>query len=232
MTRLALILFLVGLPAWLFAALARRVARGARFGFDETLLRAFRTSEAPHDPIGPVYLQEAVRDITSLGSSTLVASASLLAALAFWLAGRRREALQLPLSLLLCFATSHAFKVTLDRGRPEASLHRQTVFDASFPSGHCAVAALFFFLLAHLATRGATSALRRLAFLAAATITTLVAASRVYLGVHWPSDVLAGMALGIAFAAASALLIRNPRDTTRKPTSIEAPPRRSEEATS
>jgi undecaprenyl-diphosphatase len=181
-------------------------------GFDTRLLLAFREPGDPDDPFGPLWLEEAVRDLTALGSTSfllllVIASVGYLILLSKW-----RTALFLAVSIGGGVAAGFVLKAGFDRARPDLVAAQAEVFTSSFPSGHAMSAAVTFLTLGALLA-GSHSRRRVRAFLivTAALLTVLVGLSRVYLGLHWPSDVLAGWAAGAAWALAAWLLARKLR---------------------
>ena len=145
-------------------------------------------------------LTNVVRVITWAGSAFLLVPLALIACLAFARVGLRREALAIVLSLGGAMLISDWVKLLVSRPRPPVE-HLQAVTGSSFPSGHAMQASAFWFslVLAMPATR-ASPKLIRVAAVLALSIVLAVAASRVYLGVHYPSDVVAGMLLGTGWA--------------------------------
>jgi undecaprenyl-diphosphatase len=145
-------------------------------------------------------LQEAGRDVTALGSLTILALIAFLA-VAFLLLNRQRHAaLFVALSVTSGAALSSLFKLAIDRPRPDIETAVR-VFTSSFPSGHATVSAVVYLTLGTLLAHVTPD--RRLAafFLTAAIgLTVLIGLSRIYLGVHYPTDVVAGWALGTAWA--------------------------------
>lgn len=148
----------------------------------------------------------AMRAINWAGSWRLLLPATLLLLVAF---PRARARWYLWIGLMIAApATEGLLKVVIGRQRPE---------DASmgFPSGHATAAAAFFGAVIYLSGPFPSPA-RRLVRAAALAVIVLVAVARVILRAHWPSDALAGIALGTAFASAAALLagpgraVRNP----------------------
>ncbi len=177
--------------------------------FDEAVLLALRNPADPADPIGPRWLELAVRDITALGGIPVLGLLSMLAL--GWLVLRRRWRsvvllfLALPGGLLVNTLLKRGF----DRPRPGLVAHLVEVGTSSFPSGHAMLSAIGFLTLGALMAGGAERRRERGYILGAAIgLTLLVGASRVYLGVHWPSDVLAGWCLGAAWATGCWLLLR------------------------
>lgn len=187
---------------WAFLEVADEVIERESRGIDESLLLALRSASDPGDPLGPAWLEEMARDFTALGGTgvlTLVTAAALGYLL---LAGRRRTALLTFVAVAGGLLISTLLKTGFDRPRPDLVPHESVVYTASFPSGHSMMAAVTYFTLAAVLTRVlATPLLKAWALLVALFLTVLVGVSRVYLGVHWPTDVLGGWAAGAAWAA-------------------------------
>jgi len=184
-----------------FAKLADEVGEGSTRRFDEWLLLALRTPGNLADPIGPKWFEEMVRDVTALGS-TGVLVLMVLAVTGFLMITRRRNAAVMMLfSVIGGVIVSQATKLAFARPRPELVPHGAEVFTASFPSGHAMMAAVVYLTLGALLARTQGGRNVKTYILAVAVIlTVLVGASRVYLGVHWPTDVLAGWSLGATWA--------------------------------
>lgn len=146
--------------------------------------------------------------VTRLGSGP--AAGLVLLALAGW-ALRRRDAgpfLRVAVAVAAATLSSQAFKHAVDRPRPGRAFALEHLASASFPSGHATMAAALWGSLA-LVIWGRLPGPRAARPLAGgwAVITAAVAASRVELGVHWTTDVIAGVLLGTACAAATAVLL-------------------------
>ena len=169
--------------------------------FDTEILLAFRHAGQPDSPIGPHWLQGAVRDITALGSSAVLVLITT-ATIVYLLLIRR------PATALFMFAAvaggqvlSSLLKLEVDRPRPDLVSHLVNETSLSFPSGHAMLSAVTYLTLGSLAARFLPDRRTKVFVLGLAVLTTvLVGASRVYLGVHWPSDVLAGWCAGFAWA--------------------------------
>lgn len=206
----ALLIFMAAMGAlWAFFSLAEEVSEGETRAIDERLILLFRNPADLNDPLGPRTFEEAVRDVTALGGFTVVTMATVVGLAAFLIHGRRRHALVLLVTVLLALISSEAMKAIYGRPRPDLVPHGSFVYSASFPSGHSTLSAATFLTLAVLvssleAKRRAKALVYALAF----TILAAVGLSRVYLGVHWPTDVLAGWCLGAAWAFLAWVVLR------------------------
>lgn len=200
---LAIWIAVVGVP-WLFLSLADEVGEGETDDLDRWVLLAFRRSGDPTDPIGPRWFEEAMRDVTALGGFTLLTVTVVVATLMLIFHDRRREALVFAATVILAQVSSELLKALYDRDRPSLVTHGSHAYSQSFPSGHSAMAAATFFTLATvLAAVEAKKRTKALIYCLAITFVVSVGISRVYLGVHWPTDVLGGWALGASWALAA-----------------------------
>jgi undecaprenyl-diphosphatase len=193
---------------FVFATLANAIGAGGTRAFDERILLALRTPGDLADPIGPKWLEEMVRDFTALGS-TGVLTLMVLAVTGFLAMTRKgHAALTVLVAVLSGVALSQTAKWAYARPRPELVPHGAEVFSASFPSGHAMMAAVVYLTLGSLLARTQSGqAVKAYILGVAVVLTLLVGASRVYLGVHWPTDVLAGWALGGVWAQACWLVM-------------------------
>ncbi|NLS26871.1 hypothetical protein S2M10_18590 [Sphingomonas sp. S2M10] len=193
-------LALLGLSlAGLAAFLCLRFASG--FAFDPALLLALRRPGDLGTPIGPAWLLQSAIDISALGGYTvlwLAGAATLIFLAAF---GKRAEALLLGGSLIGASVINALLKLFLHRPRPDVVPHLAEVSSASFPSGHAMIAAAVYLTLGVMVARTQASRWARAYLLALAVLLVLlIGCSRVFLGVHWPSDVLAGWCFGAVWA--------------------------------
>src|SRR5690606_15656210 len=204
---LAVVLALVAASLWAFAELADEVMEGETRAFDIAILFALRTPGDPADPLGPAWVAEMARDVTGLGGIGVLTFLTLAAAGLLWLQRRRWTALYVLGAVGSGVTLSNAAKAFFDRPRPDLVPHGSLVYTASFPSGPSLMAAVVYLTLAALVARSFPERRLRAYVVALAILVTLaVGASRVYLGVHWPTDVLAGWAAGGAWALACAAL--------------------------
>jgi undecaprenyl-diphosphatase len=196
--RTTLLGVILGAAALLgFAKLADAVLEGRTRGFDERLILALRTPGDLADPIGPRWLEEMMRDFTGLGS-TGVLSVMVLAVIGFLvMTAKRHAAATVLLSVVGGVLVSQTMKWAFARPRPELVPHGADVYTASFPSGNSMMSAVVYLTLgALLARTQAGRGVKVYILTVCVLLTALVGVSRVYLGVHWPTDVLAGWALG------------------------------------
>ena len=205
LTSLALIILGLGLCA--FIGIADEVLEGDTLRFDHWLLLALRASGDPGDPLGPAWVEEMFRDFTALGGTGVLGLLTVTSAGYLWLTGLRRVALFLVLAIVSGLLLSLALKTGFHRPRPDLVSRGAMIYTSSFPSGHSMLSAVVY--LTGGALLAVVHAARRVrVYLIGCSIlaTLLVGISRVYLGVHWPSDVLAGWAAGAAWAAACWLM--------------------------
>lgn len=185
----------------LFLQLADEVAEGATKAFDNAVLLAFRVPGNPADPIGPAWVEEMARDVTSLGSFAVLGLLVAGVVLYLLLDRRRGTALFVMVCVLGGTAISTVLKMSYDRPRPQLT-EVARVFTPSFPSGHSMLSAVTYLTLgALLAEAVAGKRLKGYFIGVAVVLTVLVGISRIYLGVHYPTDVLAGWAMGSGWAA-------------------------------
>ena len=183
-----------------FVMLADEVLEGDLTSFDDMVIMALRTGGNLADPIGPPWLEEMGRDVTALGSFALLGI--LLAAVVGYLAliRKRGAALLMAVAVLGGAVISTVLKMVFDRPRPDIP-HAAHVFTASFPSGHATLSAITFLTIGILLTRMTADRRVKAYFLVLAVVLTImVGLSRIYLGLHYPSDVLAGWSIGSAWA--------------------------------
>ncbi len=186
-----------------FLAIADEVMEGETGAFDETLLLALRVPTDTHDPLGPRWLEQAAGDVTALGSVTVLALITLAAVGFLFADGKPRTALLVIASVGGGTLLSTLLKLGYDRPRPDLVPHGVEVYTASFPSGHALGAAVVFLTLGGLLSWSQPRRRIKIYILSTAVLLTiLVGVSRVYLGVHWPTDVLAGWTIGAAWALA------------------------------
>ena len=168
--------------------------------FDITLLTTLRSPTSSADPIGPKWLEEGMRDITALGSNWVLLLAAMCSTILLWLNQHRKLALALVAGISAGLAVTFALKHGFARPRPTLVVHETQVFTSSFPSAHAMMSVITWFSLALIFSASPKGlARRRYIMLVATLITFCIGFSRVYLGVHWPTDVIAGWLAGAAW---------------------------------
>jgi undecaprenyl-diphosphatase len=196
---LAMVIVAVALLA--FKEIADEVFEGEVQAFDERLLLAFRNAQNITDPIGPRWLEEMMRDFTALGSFGVLITLTLSVAGFFALRRKPHFALMVIGSIAGGILVSQLMKWGFARPRPDLVPHGAFVYSNSFPSGHAMLSATVYLTLGALLTRTHSDRVMKIYFISiAALLTIIVGVSRIYLGVHWPTDVMAGWAAGISWA--------------------------------
>ena len=185
--------------------LASEVVGGDTLAFDRWLIAGLR--DPAGSPIGPAWLTKTMVDLTALGGGPFLTLLTLAAA-GFLLAARKwGMAVFVVIAIAGGALAGNLLKWIFVRARPDLVPHLVSVDSASFPSAHAMNSAVTFLTLGVLLSR--TQKERRLkAYLMATAIvlTLIVGFSRVYLGVHWPTDVVAGWAFGAAWAILCSLV--------------------------
>lgn len=191
-----------------FVELADDMREGDTRDFDHAILLAFREPHDLADPIGPRWFEEVMRDFTALGGHAVLSSIVLAVVGFLVLTRKRRFALMVALSVTAGMGLSSLLKYVFARPRPDLVAHATEVYTHSFPSGHAMLSAVVYLTLGALLARSRAESHVKIYLLSVAGLLTLmVGISRVYLGVHWPSDVLAGWAIGAAWAVACWLVM-------------------------
>jgi undecaprenyl-diphosphatase len=203
----------VSTVCWMgFALLIWLVTTGRTGGFDDPGLLFWRTSGGLV-PKGPSFLLEGVRDLTALGGVLLRNLIALGAVVALLFLRLRREAVLLALTVAGAWLVDAAIKHWVGRPRPEIVPHLTEAGGASFPSGHAFNSAVVYIAIAlAFATLSARESVRLTIIGTAIAVSLLVAWSRVWLGVHFPSDVIAGWLGGAGWAFLAAALLQRPAD--------------------
>lgn len=195
------LVLLVATAVWGFIELADEVVEGETHAIDTAILLALRNPENLADPLGPRWLEELFRDFTALGGVGVLVFICL--GVGGYLALRRKYRTLLLLAVAVAggLLLGSALKAGFDRPRPDLVPHGAYVYTASFPSGHAMLATVAYLTLGALLARLMPD--RRTKFYVlglALLLSVLIGVSRVYLGVHWPSDVAAGWMAGSAWA--------------------------------
>ncbi len=170
---------------------------------DESVLNWLRPTANPHDPLGPPWVEHAMLELTSFGGVANLIFIAAVAMIYLLIQKRAASALLVALSLGGGVALSETLKDFFARDRPPEVYRAIETVNASFPSGHAMLSTVVYLTLgAMLAQAMPRKRLRIFVFGVAAFLAVTVGISRVYLGVHWTTDVLAGWSLGAAWAMA------------------------------
>jgi undecaprenyl-diphosphatase len=206
----ALILWALAAGAlWAFVSIGGEMSEGETAAVDRRLLLALRTPGDPAQPLGARWFQESMRDLTALGGITFLILLTVTAVVTLQFHGKRRQALVMGATVILAQVSSEALKFVYDRPRPTLVPHGSLVYSSSFPSGHSTLAAATYLTLAAIvASLEKTRRAKIFVFTLALLIVPAVGFSRVYLGVHWPTDVLAGWSLGSLWALAALIALQ------------------------
>jgi len=204
--------------ALVFLIVAGQVSDGDTQKFDEAIVQWFRRADDPALPRGPAWAREAGIDITALGSFSVLLLLVLAVSGFLWIHRQKRLMALLLVSTGTGFLLNSLMKELFARPRPSVVPHLREVFTPSFPSGHAALSAIVYLTVGVLLFEVVKDRRARLYCLAVAMAATgLVGLSRIYLGVHYPSDVLAGWATGIAWAAVCWLAAQYVERRQRRP---------------
>lgn len=203
--REELVLLVVGVVVLIlvvgFSRLASEVLEGETLTFDKQLLAALRDPASPARPIGPAWLMSGALDITALGSATVLGLVVFAVTGFLVLQGMWRMGTFVLLACSGAWFINSALKVFFQRPRPDVVPHLREVMTMSFPSGHALTSAVVYLTLGALLMRVARRPITKWYCMGLAMLATfLVGASRVYLGVHYPTDVLAGWIVGLSWA--------------------------------
>jgi undecaprenyl-diphosphatase len=192
---------------WIFAMIAGEVKEGHTLSFDSKLLLAMRDPDLALE--GPRAFQEAARDVTALGGVVILTLVTAATAGFLALDGKRHMAVYVCASVLTGLLASSVLKDLFHRERPEVVPHATYAETGSFPSGHSMLSAITYLTLGALLARSRRRRALRIYILSLAVLLTLlVGVSRIYLGVHWPTDVLAGWTAGAVWALLCWLVAR------------------------
>jgi undecaprenyl-diphosphatase len=185
-----------------FILIAGFVSRGSTDYFDMQVLKSLRNPRNLAHPIGPAWLFEIMRDITSLGGSTIVTLITLFV-FGYLILQKQYSTLFLVLAAVIGGAIIDLeLKVIFSRIRPQVVPSLIQEISYGFPSGHSMMSTIIYLSLASLLARLQVRWRDKIYIISLALLLSfMIGISRVYLGVHYPTDVLGGWSLGLAWAA-------------------------------
>lgn len=192
---------LVAAALYLVFKLGSEIQEGETSYFDRWMLLSLRQPGDLGQPIGPGWLRPVFIDITALGGTTALTLLTVMV-MGYLVAARSyRTAALIAAATISGSLLGQLLKFTFDRARPTIVPHFVEIHSLSYPSGHATNSAIVFLTLGTLLARAQADRRTRIYVVAAAiVITVLIGCSRVYVGVHWPTDVIAGWAIGGSWA--------------------------------
>jgi undecaprenyl-diphosphatase len=200
---------LLAAAGFAFIRIASEMSEGDTQAFDRWLLQWLRNPADLATPIGPAWVHKAMVDVTALGGFTILTLITVVAVGYLVAARKQATALFLAAAVVGGSIASTLLKLEFARPRPDIVAHLVSVDSTSFPSGHAMNSAITYLTLGALLARAEKNRSLRIYLMSVAVALTLVIGfSRVYLGVHWPSDVLAGWCVGAAWAVLCSLVAR------------------------
>ena len=207
--RVLLIWFSIIGALWAFLALGDEIGEGGTRALDQQLISPLRTSINGGEAIGPPWFQDSMRDVTALGGVTFLALMTIVVVLSLFFHRKRREGIIVAMTAISAQTSIELFKFLYARPRPDPVQPPLHAYTASFPSGHTAESTAIFLTVATvIATFEAKDNTKILAYTVATFAILAIGFSRVYLGMHWPTDVLGGWVLGTAWALAAWTALR------------------------
>ncbi len=180
---------------WAFSEIAESVRAGSTQGFDDAVMHWMAAHQVK-------VVQTAMLEITSLGTGTVVGMIVFIAGMFLWLNQHKHSAILLIVATLGGMVLDNLLKIGFNRPRPQIFKWGTYAVSSSCPSGHAMSSVIVYGTVAYLAARLQRNAASRiLTMMFAAFMIVAICSSRLYLGVHYPSDVLAGVVIGLAWAA-------------------------------
>jgi undecaprenyl-diphosphatase len=184
-----------------FVFVADNVTTGDSRDFDERVVRALRRADDPAIPVGPPWLRAGALDVTALGSPAVLGLVVIAVTGYLLIHALYRTAVFVFVASCGGWFLNWALKHLFDRPRPDLVPHLREVMSSSFPSGHALTSAAVYLTLGTLLMRLVEGRLAKFYCIAVAMLATLlVGSTRVFLGVHYPTDVLAGWLIGLCWA--------------------------------
>lgn len=194
---------LICLGVWLFIDIAGAVQHETHRETEERFMRSLRSEVNPAVPAGPLWLVEIGRDVSALGGAVVVITLSLLVIGYLGMRGQWGRVALITVTVAGGYLLSNTLKMSFDRVRPDIVPHLSQVHSASFPSGHSMLSSLVYLTMGALLAQASDRRREKIYFVSVAFfLTFMIGLSRVFLGVHFPTDVIAGWSAGTAWALA------------------------------
>lgn len=191
----------VCLAIWVFAEVADEIDENEHLHIEERLMLALRDPADLAEPAGPAWLKQVAIDVSALGGATVIIMMSLAACGYLLLRRQWRRVVILAATIAGGHLLSHTLKTLYGRERPDVVPHLAHVDSASFPSGHSLSSSVIYLTMGALLAQAVAAGFEKVYILGIAFgLTFIIGVSRVFLGVHYPSDVLAGWSAGTAWA--------------------------------
>ena len=198
-TEITLVLISLGLLV--FATLTGEMLEGETIGFDRYLLLLFRNPANLADPIGPQSLEILVRDVTALGGVLILSLLCIFVCIYLWLHNQRKLAIFLAISVSVGSLLNSLLKWVIVRPRPDIVPHATDAALSSFPSGHAMMSTVVYLTLGALLSLSTDDRRIKIYILFwSVFLPLMVGISRLYLGVHWPTDIIAGWVAGATWS--------------------------------
>jgi len=198
-----------------FVSLAHEVSAGVTQSFDDSVLLALRDPADLARPIGPEWIEGSILDLTALGGSTILWTIVAAVAGFLLLQTRYRTAIVVVLAAGSGELLSFVLKRVFNRPRPTVVPYLRAVYSTSFPSGHAMESTIVYLTLAAILVRASSDRPTKIYIvLVAVLLSTLAGISRIYAGVHYPTDVVGGWIAGLVWASICWLAARRFEGTT------------------
>ena len=208
-TRALLIWFSIASSLWVFFSLGAEIGEGDTSAFDRHLIGLLRIPGNARELIGAAWFKDSMRDVTALGGFTFLTLTTIVVVLSLLFHRKRREGIIVAITAISAQTSIELFKFLYDRPRPDLVMPQLYASTDSFPSGHTAESTAILLtvatVIAALETKNHT---KILAYTVATFLILAIGFSRVYLGMHWPTDVIGGWVLGAAWALAACAALR------------------------
>ena len=204
-----ILFFIICLVIVLFINLSRLVIGGDIAEFDENIVLSFRNITDLSDPIGPHWVEEMMRDITAFGGVGILVFISLIVLFYLLIEQYKKVALIFFIAITSGIILSFSLKYGFTRPRPELVPHGSYVYTSSFPSGHAMMSSLIYLTIAGMLSNLSLKRRLKTYYFAIAFILTIsIGISRIYLGVHYLTDVIAGWLVGSGWALLAYFVVR------------------------